>query len=121
FVYNAAGDVAKSLPDLLFYPFLAEYMPYERMFFVNAAFGIGVAAVILAGIWKHFSSTDRLLSISVTEIYVVVYAIGALSWTVHGERYLLPILPILLWGLLKGTGRWRTTTAVALILLGLGG
>jgi hypothetical protein len=119
--YNVAANIAKSLPDLLVYPFMSPFLPYERMFFVKAAIGFALAALILAGLSRYFRGRKVIAMMSSTEVYVLIYAIGALSWTVHGERYLLPILPILIWCLFSGAGRWRSALMYALIVIGIAG
>src|SRR5262249_16789297 len=54
-------------------------------------------------------------------IYFVIYLAGALSWTVHGERYLLPVLPVLIWLLISGVPRFRPYVLTTVVALGVAG
>jgi hypothetical protein len=120
FVYNAAADVAKALPDLFLSPVFQRYIPFEPWFFVKAGVGALVGCLMAWGCWRFFGSRREEVT-RPTSIYFVIYLVGALSWTVHGDRYLLPILPVLLWLLLAGSGKLKPYTIAILLAVGVTG
>ncbi len=120
--YNGVADIAKSLPDLFFYPFFSAYIPYEPMFFLKAAVGGCLFLLMVAGLFQYLRQQKLAVrDISATTLYFVIYTVGALSWTVHGERYLLPVLPLLIWALLRGAGRWRPVLQALILAVGIAG
>jgi hypothetical protein len=119
--YNGAADVAKALPDLFLYPYLSKYMPYEPVFFLKAAIGSVFFILMARGLWLYAEKRHYVGKASPSAIYLIVYLIGALSWTVHGERYLLPVLPILLLALFRGAAPMSREVMAVLIAIGIGG
>jgi len=125
--YNAAANIAKSLPDLFTYPFLTAVLPYGGLFPLKAALGLVLFGLITAGFWRRLKPcgaaasgrlTRILRDLSVSEIYFLTYLAICTSWTTHGDRYLLPVVPVLVWLLLKGAGRYRSQVAAVLMIVG---
>jgi len=128
--YNGAADVAKALPDLFFFPFFSRILPYEPLFFVKAAVGLAILGVMAWGLWKHFSPylwingfkpRQIRMRVSASEVYLAVYMAICLSWTTHGDRFLLPIMPVLIYLLIKGFGRHGKELILMLVVANLFG
>ncbi len=98
-IYNLLATVSVEFPDLFFYPFFAMVDPVSPEFIFKAGIGCGIAVCLIAGFWRHLKKQGILP----TDIYVLVYFfIMYLSWTHHGARYLVPIMPFLLYYFLRG-------------------
>ncbi len=130
FFYNIAADTAKALPDLFFFPFFVRILPGERLFLFKAGIGVVLLCLVAWGFRHRLADLTREAAgqlrripgrFSVSEIYLFVYLAICLSWTVHGERYLLPVVPLLAWLLLRGCGRFRRAAMVLLVVAGLVG
>lgn len=94
---NAIRYAGKVIPDTLFYPLFSQMMPRTPIFFLKFAVGIGATVLILMGFFKKVSS-----KINVVDLYVVIYFLICLVWPAHGVRYLVPIIPFLVFYLLEG-------------------
>jgi hypothetical protein len=89
--YNFLATLGKELPDLFFYPFFASIDPWSAIFVLKFAIG-GILFMLLAAGFVIKLKKDGP---NVADIYVVIYTMIYLSWTTHGARYLLPLLPFL--------------------------
>ncbi|MFA5118437.1 MAG: glycosyltransferase family 39 protein [Candidatus Omnitrophota bacterium] len=123
-IYNLLATVSIELPDLFLYPFFAMIDPVTPEFIFKAVIGCVIALCVIAGFWRHLKKQGILP----TDVYVLVYFfVLYLSWTHHGARYLVPILPFLLYYLLRGVqgiarGGKPAAWAVAFLLMaGLSG
>lgn len=125
FLYNAAAYATKIPPDDFLYPAFEKYLPYEPMFFLKAAVGLGLTVVCLRGFWLRWRHSTDLVSalrdVSVAETYLVLYAAISCAWTVHGDRYPLPVMPVLIWAFLRGAGRLRPYASGMIMAVGLAG
>jgi hypothetical protein len=119
--YNGSADIAKALPDLFLFPYLSRYLPYEPLFFLKAAIGLVLFLLIARGLWIFAARRHYHGQAAPSVIYLIVYLIGALSWTAHGERYLLPVLPILLLAIFRGAAPFSREVMAVLIAIGIGG
>jgi len=98
-VYNLAATVGKELPDLFFYPFLAAIEPYSKAFVIKFIVGCGIFLLLLKGAVLKC----RKDGLDLFDIYVIVYVfLFYLSWTHHGARYLVPVLPFLVLYFISG-------------------
>ena len=119
--YNGSADIAKALPDLFLFPYLSRYLPYEPLFFLKAAIGLVFFVLMGRGLWLYAARRHYIGKASPSAIYLVIYLVGALSWTAHGERYLLPVLPILLLALFRGAAPFSREVMAVLIAIGVAG
>lgn len=116
-IYNLAATVGKELPDLFFYPFLNTIDPRSLIFTLKFLFGTAIASVLLYGLFKKIK--DKGLGFF--DVYSVAYFCFYLSWTHHGARYLVVLLPFLSYYLFIGIkglagGGFVFKTAVSAII-----
>lgn len=96
--YNLAATVGKELPDLFFYPFLNSIDPRSFIFIFKFLFGSAIALLLVWGFLKKI----RENGVWFFDVYSLVYLCFYFSWTHHGARYLVPLLPFLLYYLFFG-------------------
>ncbi|HCD39018.1 MAG TPA: hypothetical protein DEQ77_09955 [Candidatus Omnitrophica bacterium] len=96
--YNLAATVGKELPDLFFYPFLTALDSRSFVFIFKFSLGSAIAVVLIVGFIKKI----RQKGVWFFDVYSVVYFCVYLTWTHHGARYLVPLLPFLLYYLFLG-------------------
>ena len=97
-IYNLAATVGKELPDLFFYPFLNSIDPRSFVFIFKFLLGGAIAIVLLSGFLKKIKEKGAWFF----DVYSLVYFCFYLSWTHHGARYLVPLLPFLVYYLFFG-------------------
>ncbi len=97
-IYNLAATVGKELPDLFFYPFLNSIDPRAFIFIFKFLFGSAIALLLVWGFLKKI----RENGVWFFDVYSLVYLCFYFSWTHHGSRYLIPLLPFLLYYLFFG-------------------
>jgi len=96
-LYNLAATVGKELPDLFFYPWLVNIEPYSVAFIPKFILGFIIALLLVRG----FVLKLKQEGLNLADTYVIAYFfLMYLSWTHHGARYLLPLLPFLLYYLI---------------------
>jgi len=110
--YNLAATIAKELPDLFLHPSLSTIDPHSRIFIFKAATGCIIATGIITGLLLRI----RKNGITLVDMYVFVYFVFILMWTHHGARYLVPILPFLVYYFLAGA-RWFIRSRKILYIL----
>ena len=97
-IYNLAATVGKELPDLFFYPFLNSIDPRSFIFIFKFLFGSAIALLLAWGFLKKIRENGFWFF----DAYSLVYLCFYFSWTHHGARYLVPLLPFLLYYLFFG-------------------
>lgn len=97
-IYNLAATVGKELPDLFFYPFLNSIDPRSFIFIFKFLFGSAIALLLAWGFLKKIRENGFWFF----DAYSLVYLCFYFSWTHHGARYLIPLLPFLLYYLFFG-------------------
>ncbi|MFA6216186.1 MAG: glycosyltransferase family 39 protein [Candidatus Omnitrophota bacterium] len=118
-IYNLLATISVEFPDLFFYPFFVMVDAASQGFIFKAGIGCGIAVCMIAGFWRHFKKQG----IQPGDVYVLVYFfVLYLSWTHHGARYLVPIIPFLLYYFLRGIqgvmrGKKLTALVIAFLLV----
>lgn len=97
-IYNLAATVGKELPDLFFYPFFTSIDPRSFVFIFKFLLGASISGMLLYGFLKKIQEKG----VWFFDVYSLVYFCFYLSWTHHGARYLVPLLPFLLYYLFWG-------------------
>lgn len=123
-LYNLVATVGKELPDLFFYPWLVNIDPYSVEFIPKFILGCIIALLLVRG----FVLKLKQEGLNLADTYVIAYFfLMYLSWTHHGARYLLPLMPFLLYYLIvaiKDAAKNRKlfyTVIFLVILLGCAG
>lgn len=99
YFYNLFATIGKELPDFFLYPFFLSIEPRSSIFFVKFILGSFLAILLSVG----FFVKVRKIGLDLFDLYSISYFfVIYLSWTAHGARFLLPLLPFLAWYLLKG-------------------
>lgn len=96
--YNLAATVGKELPDLFFYPFFSSVDPRSFIFIFKFLLGSAIVFLLFSGFLKKIKEKGFRFF----DLYALVYLCFYLSWTHHGARYLVPILPFLSYYLFFG-------------------
>ncbi|MBP7652987.1 hypothetical protein KA977_06175, partial [Candidatus Dependentiae bacterium] len=100
FVYSL-----RLVPDMFFYPFFKNVKPsaVSIKFLVQACAGFLLTILILSGFFlrfKPFTPKNIIGQISVSDIYILLTAGMLLIWQIYSSRYLLPILPFLIFNII---------------------
>ncbi len=106
-IWNGGAYALRDLPGSLF-PFLtrASIEYFHPLYFSYFLCGIIISGIILRGWWRELKKEKDSLS-----FYFPVYFLPLLIWFWRGNRFLVPLIPLIVYYLLKG-GEGRTRVLV---------
>ena len=96
------------LPDMFAYPFFKNVKPSIRSFsfILQAAFGLFIFILICAGLGLKFKDKKLLLqNIDFSAVYIVLTVLMLLVWQIYSSRYLLPLLPFIIYYFAGGASK----------------